>query len=224
MEYTGIIHPQKGGRSNVVYYGNYPLNPSIIRGYKPSLPNAQYCVPPIKQTLPTNPTLRLGYWELLSPALLGSAGALFLSIFADNNDLTERCGETLFKVAIVWYAIGATVAVSFAVADVLSNSKAFNDHLLYPIVVAITSIILFFASVYLLLYRFFPSSFKGDLGDNFWTQFFSFIYLSITTIATADLGDILPTNLTARALIATEIAFNVFTLATGIQILLARSN
>ena len=224
MEYNGIIHPRKGGRSYVVYYGNYPLNPSIIRGYKPSLPNAQYCVPPIKRILPTNPTLTLGYWELLSPALLGTTGALFLSLFSDNDDLTERCGGTLFKLVIVWYSIGATVAVSFAVAEVLSNSKVLHDHLLTPIVGALVSVILFFASVYLLLYRFFPSSFKGDIGDDFWTQFFSFIYLSVTSIATADLGDILPGNVTARALIATEIAFNLFTLATGIQLLLARSN
>jgi hypothetical protein len=224
VEYNSIIYPRKGGRSNVVYYGNYPLNPSPIRGYKPPIPGAQYCVPPNNQRLPSNPTLKLGYWELLAPALFGAGGSIFLSLFSDSNPLTERCGGTLFKLAVVWYAIGATVAVSFAVADVLSNPKAFNDHLLYPIVGALVSIILLFTGEYLLLYRFFPSSFKGDVGDDFWTQLFSFLYLSVTSIATADLGDILPTNVTARALIATEIAFNLFTLATGIQILLARVN
>ena len=223
MEYTGIIHRWKGGRSNMTYYGNYPLNPNLIRANKPSFPNSQYCVPPINQILPTNPTPRLGYWQLLYPALFGTAGALFLGFFTDDN-LTEHCGETLFKAAITWYAIGATVAASFAVAEVLLNSKAYNDHLVSSIVVALIIIILFFASEYLLLYRFFPNSFKGDVGDNFWVQLFSFIYFSITTIATADLGDILPTNLTARVLIATEIAFDVFMLATGIQLLLARSN
>lgn len=203
------------------YNGTYPLNPSIIRGYRPPSLNSQYCTPPSIQTLPANPSLKLGYWELLSPALVGAGGALFLSLFSDCNYLMERCGETLFKLAIVWYGIGATVSVSFAVRDLLTNYKAPNEHLLYPIGGALVSIILLFATEYLLLYRFFPSSFKGDVGDNVWTQFFSFIYLSITTLATADLGDILPANITARALIATEISFNLFTIATAIQILLS---
>jgi len=208
----------------VVYSGNYPLNPSLIRGYKPPFLNTQYCAPPGNQLFPSTPTFKLGYWELLSPALFGAGGSIFLSLFSDSNPLMERCGGTLFKLAIVWYAIGATVAVSFAVADVLANSKALHNHLLYPVVGALISVILLFAGEYLLLYRFFPSSFKGDVGDNFWVQLFSFLYLSITSIATADLGDILPANVTARALIAIEIAFNLFTLATGIQLLLAQEN
>lgn len=203
------------------YYGTYPLNPGIIRGCRPYFPNTQYCMPPSKQILPLSPSLKLGYWELLSPALVGAAGALFLSLFSDIDHLMEHCGGTIFKLAIVGYGIGATVAVSFAVTDLLKNYKAPHEHLLYPIGGALVSIILLFATEYLLLYRFFPSSFKGDVGDDLWTQLFSFIYLSITTLATADLGDILPANITARALIATEISYNLFIIATAIQILLS---
>ncbi|TGE39531.1 hypothetical protein E4K67_00500 [Desulfosporosinus fructosivorans] len=203
------------------YYGTYPLKPSIIRGYKPPFPNSQNCPPPSNQLLPLNPSLKLGYWELLSPALVGAAGALFLSLFSDSGDVTERCEDRLFKLAIVWYGIGATVSVSFAVTNLLANHKAPSEQLLYPIAGALVSIILLFGAEFLLLYRFFPSSFKGDVGDDVWTQFFSFIYLSITTLATADLGDILPANITARALIATEITFNLFIIASAIQILLS---
>ena len=166
----------------------------------------------------------LNYWRLLSPALFGGAGALFLSLFSDNNHLIERFEGTFFKLVLVGYAVGATVAASFAITDVVTNSKPPHDHLVYPIMGALVLIILFFAADYLLLYRFFPASFKGDVGDDFCTQLFSFLYLSITSIATANLGDILPTNVTARALIATEIAFNLFTIATGIQLLLAREH
>lgn len=206
------------------YYRNYPLNPGIIQGHKPPFPNAQYYAPPCNPIPPSYPTFKLGYWELLSPALFGAAGALFLSLFSDCNHLLERSDGTLFKLTIVFYAIGATVAVSFAVTDVLANSKAPHDHLLYPISGALVTIILLFAAEYLLLFRFFPSSFKGDVGEDFVTQFLSFIYLSITSIATGNLGDIMPDNLTARALIATEIAFYLFTMATAIQLLLARTN
>jgi len=208
----------------VDYYGTYPLKPGLIRGYKPSLPNTQYCAPPYPQILPLNPPLKLGYWELLCPALFGAAGALFLSLFSDNDHLLDRCGGTLFKLAIVSYAVGATVSVSFAVTDVLTNSKSPHDHLLYPIQGALVSVILLFAADYLLLYRFFPSSFKGDVGDNFWAQLFSFLYLSVTSIATANLGDIMPDSLTARALILTEIAYNLFTIATAIQLILAQDD
>jgi hypothetical protein len=171
-----------------------------------------------------NKTLKPGYWEFLSPALLGATGALFLSLFSDSEYEMDRFWETLFKLFIVWYAIGASVAASFAVTDVIVHSKAPHDRLLYSIGGALVSVILLFNAEYLLLYRFFPSSFKGDVGDNFWTQLFSFLYLSITSIATGNLGDIMPENLTARALIATEMAFYLFTMATAIQLLLARLN
>jgi hypothetical protein len=208
----------------VGYDGMYPLSPSIILGYRPLFLKAQYCAPPCQQNLPLNPPIKLDYCQLLSPALFGAAGALFLSLFADRNHLTERSGGTLFKLAIVSYAIGASVAAAIGVTDVLENSKAPHDHLLYPIGGAIVSIILLFAAEYLLLYRFFSSSFKGDVGDNFWTRFLSFLYYSVTVLPGTPGGDIMPENFTARALIATEIAFYLFTIATAIQLLLAQAN
>ena len=205
------------------YYGAYPLNSNIIQGYRPLFSKAQYLVPPCQQILPLGPPLKLDYWQLLSPALIGTAGALFLSLFSDCNHFVERCGESIFKLALVAYALGATVAASFAIADVLKNSKDPQARLLYPIEGALVAVILLFAAEFLLLYRFSPDSFTGEIGDDFWTQLFSFLYLSVTSIATADLGDILPANVTARALIGIEIAFNLFTLATGIQLLLAQN-
>lgn len=204
------------------YYGVPPLNPSIIRGYKPSLPNAPNCVPPAKQNVPLNTTIDLDYWRSLSPALIGAGGAIFLSLFSENDRLIKRFEGPLFKLTIVGYSIFATIAISSCISDIVTDSKTPHDHLVYPIGGALVSIILLFAADYLLLYRFFPESFKGDVGDDFWTQLFSFIYLSITSIATGNLGDIMPANLTARALIATEIAFYLFTMATGIQLLLAQ--
>lgn len=206
------------------YYGAYPLNSNLIQGYRPLFSKTKYLPPPCQPLLPLTPPLKLDYWQLLSPALFGAAAALLLSVFSDSNDVKERCDGTVFKLAIVFYAIGATVSVSFAVSHVLSKSVRPHDHLLNPIGGAIVTIILFFGSIYLLLYSFFPDSFKGEVGDNLGAQLFSFIYLSITSLATANLGDIMPDSMTARALIATEIAFNLFTLATAIQLLLAKDS
>ena len=197
------------------YPRTYPINPNLIQGYQAPFPIAQNCTP-----LGSYP--KLGYWELLAPALFGVAGALLLSLLPEKSHLIDRYGGTFFKLAIVGYSIGATLAVSFAITDVLKESKAPHDSLLLPIFGALVTIILLFAADYLLLYRFFPSSFEGNnVGDDVWTQAFSFLYLSVTTIPGASLGDILPNNVTARALIATEIAFYLFTMATAIQLLLA---
>ncbi|MCO1603234.1 hypothetical protein [Desulfosporosinus nitroreducens] len=206
------------------YFSPYPLAPNNLRGYKPSLPNKHSCSTACLPLLPSKPKFSLGYWELLSPALFGTAGALFLSLFSSEDNLVKQFGVALFKFSIVGYAIGATVAVSLAISKVIKESKAPYNHLLCPIGGGILAIIFLFAAEYLLLYRFFPSSFTGNVGDNLGIQFLSFLYLSITTIATADLGDILPTDITPRLLIATEIAFNLFTLATGIQLLLAQNS
>jgi len=234
VEYTGINHPRKGGRCDVEqsknqvplypsHYGPYPINPNLIRRSQPQIPKARHGVSPCVPILPLSQTLEFGYWKLLSPALFGTAGALFLSLFSDEkNDLIEGFGGTLFKFAIVGYSIGATVAASFAITNVLKNSRPPYDHLFLPIGGALVSTILFFAADYFLLYRFFPSSFKGDVGDDFLTQLFSFCYFSITTMATGDLGDILPANVTARALISIEIGFYLFTMATAIQLLLVQ--
>ena len=207
------------------YYGPYPQSPNSFRGYKPSFPNTHSYPPPCVLNLPSKQEFKLGFWELLSPALFGAAGALFLSLFSsEKNKLIKRFGGTLFKLAIVGYSIGTSVAVSIAISKTLIDSRPPYDHLILPIWEALVSIILFFGSVYLLLYRFFPSSFKGDVGDNFFTQLFSFLYLSTTTIATAGLGDIMPDGVTARALIAIEISFYLFTMATAVQLLLVQKN
>lgn len=204
------------------YFSPYPFNSNQIPGFKPSFPKA-HCSPNYQPILNLNPCLKLGYWELLSPALFGTAGALFLSLFSNSKDQkNEPFAGTFFKLALIGYGLGATASVSFAVYYVIIISETSLNNLIFSIAGAISSIILLFASEYLLLYRFFPSSFKGYVGDDFCTQFLSFLYFSVTTIATANLGDILPTNTTPRLLIATEIAFGLYVLASGIQLCLGQ--
>lgn len=202
-------------------YGSYPLKPSFMHGQKSPSTNP-YCHPPCKHSQLLIQTRKLGYRELLSPLLFGTAGALFLSIFSSRKHSPPRRAGDFFKLALVLYAVGATIAASYAVTEVLTNSEPPHDKMLHPIAGALASIILFFGAEYLLLYRIFPDSFKGDVGDNLGLQFLSFLYFSITSIATGNLGDIMPNNLTARALISTEMIFYFYTMATALQIILAR--
>lgn len=206
------------------YFGSYPPSQNSVRGYRPSFSNPHSCSPTGIPILPSKRDFKLGYWELLSPALFGTVGALFLSLFSrdKNDELNDQFGGCLFKIVIVGYSIGALVAVYLAIKKVVLDSRPPFDNLLQPIGGALISVILLFSAEFLLLYRFIPSSFEGEVGDNLWTQIFSFLYLSSTTIATAGLGDIQPANVTARALIALEISFYLFALATAVPLLLVQ--
>ncbi len=204
------------------YFGPYSISPNRFRGYKPSYPNTHSnspsCIPP----RPAKQPLELSYWELISPALFGTGAALFLSLFSSkkNSEPIEPFGGALFKFALVGYSFGALVSVYFAIKKAVLDSLPSYQNLFRPVAGALISVILLFSSEYLLLYKFFPSSFEGDVGDDFCTQLFSFVYLSSTTIATAGLGDIKPVDVTARALIALEITFYLFALATALPLLL----
>lgn len=175
--------------------------------------------------LSSKPIPNLGYWELLSPALFGAVSALVLSLFSErkSEDYIERSEGNLFKFVLVGYSTGALVSTYYAVKKVIDESRPTYNNLFPPLAGVLVTVILLFGSVDLLLYRFFPSSWEGDVGDNFCTQTFSFLYLSSTTIATAGLGDIKPTNVTARALIALEITFYLFTMATAIPLFLVQA-
>lgn len=206
------------------YVGHYPLNPNILRSNVAPQSNSYNPSPLRASTLSFNPSLCFNKWGFLSPALLGASAAFLLSLFADNQELGECSNGTFFKLLILGYSIGATVTTSYYVYKVLTSSLDCSNHYLHAVGGALISIILLFAANYLLLFRLFPSSFKGEIGDDFCTQFLSFLYLSITSIATADLGDILPANTTTRLLIATEIAYNLFTLVVGVPLLISQKS
>ena len=158
----------------------------------------------------------------LFPILVGTVGALSLSLLSPVSFSNRHLSGTLFKLTLIAYSFAGTVTTVIYVYKVVKTSQPGFKTLSLPVAGALALLILYYATAYLLLYRFFPASFRVEnIGKHFSSQFFTFLYFSVTTLATADLGDILPRNLTARALITTEIAFNLFVLATGIQLFLA---
>lgn len=206
---------------NPPYFGPYPLKPNNLRGYNPS--NTYKCSVPSPILPPgTGTEFSLGYWELVSPALFGTAGAFLFSIFtvAKKDNPNNPFDGIVLKIGLVSYSIFALAGVYEAIKKVVKESRPSYNDLFAPIAAALVTVILLLSTEYLLLYRYLPSSFKGDIGENVFTQFLSFLYLSSTTIATAGLGDIQPANFTARALITIEIMFYVFVLATALPLLL----
>lgn len=208
------------------YVGPYPLNPNLIRGGKPLLNNGlQYHIRNGAQkpvSIPSYPPSSVSSnSSLLMPALLGSAGALLLGLFPDVKCIAERLGGSgVFQLAIVGYAAGATFAISLYLYETLDKADDTNvhvHHIAYPFGLAVFTAILLFSADFFFLYRLCPSSFQGYVGDNLFTQIFSFIYLSITTITTAG-SDIAPISLSARALASMEMLFFLFILTLGLQL------
>lgn len=208
-------------------YMTYPMNSGNLRGFKSTFSKgssfSSSCTSsPSSFQMPYKPC----YWELLSPAIFGAVGALILSILTEDTDgyRLQSEGNYIFQLALIGYGLGATAAAVLAIVDSITNFKPSFHNLVFPIVGVIVSVLLLFASEYLLLYRVIPGSFKGYVGDNLLIQYLSFLYFSTTTIATGNLGDILPTSTTPRLLISTEIGFTFFVIGVGIQLLLAEKN
>lgn len=208
------------------YFGPRLPNKPGSPGYKPLSSSTYNFSAPCGPIPSLRIAYKLGYWELLSPAIFGTGIAYFLSLFSgeEKKDKLPQATGKLFKFALIVYTIGAMFGVYYAIVKVVNDSRPPYNNLFRPIAGALVITIVYFSAQYLLLYRYFPSSFNGEVGDDFCTQLFSFAYLSATTIATADLGDITPANVTSRALIALEIVFYLFTLATAVPLLLAQKD
>ncbi|KGK85030.1 hypothetical protein DP73_18590 [Desulfosporosinus sp. HMP52] len=204
---------------NPPYFMPYPLN-SNSRTYKPlSTHSSPTVCAPLRRPIPA---FAPGYWELLTPAFGGAAVAFFLSLFTEGKKENHHnpYEGTLLKISLIGYSIFALAAAYYAITKVVKESRPSYNHLFTPIAIVLVGVILLFTSEYLLLYRYLPSSFEGEVGDDLCFQYLSFLYFSSTTIATAGLGDIQPRNLTARALIGIEIMFYLFVMATALPLLL----
>lgn len=168
-------------------------------------------------------------WPLM-PAAVG-AGASFLLLLMANHkkwgseeDETKRpesCPETrgtpVGSAVVVIYSLLATAGVSYYVFSVLTATDGHIITAFIPVVSAITLLILYFAAAYDLEYNLVPGSFTGDhIGDDIVTELFTFVYFSITTFATASMGDFSPVSNTSRILVSLEVLFFIFIFTMGI--------
>ena len=154
---------------------------------------------------------------LLAPALVGT-GAYFFFTFMSGDGAV--CGEKEKSIqgmigSIVYTCI-ATAGISFYVYNVLiaTNGHPLNGFL--PVSGAIATLILYYAAVYNWVYRMNPKSFTGDIDGNPLNEIVTFIYFSITTFATAGMGDMAPITKTAKILVSLQVLFFVFIFTMGI--------
>ncbi|HVJ49893.1 ion channel [Desulfitobacterium sp.] len=168
-------------------------------------------------------------WPLV-PAIVG-AGASFLLLLMANHKKwrseeaetrsSESCPETrnppVGSAVVVIYSLLATAGVSFYVFSVLTATDGHIITAFVPVVSAITILLLYFAAAYDLEYHLVPGSFTGDhIGDDIVTELFTFVYFSITTFATASMGDFSPVSNASRMLVSLEVLFFIYIFTMGI--------
>ncbi|KLU66038.1 hypothetical protein DEAC_c20770 [Desulfosporosinus acididurans] len=167
-------------------------------------------------------------WPLL-PAAVGAGAAILLLLMAnhkqwnDENDnegfegYPEPQNTPVGSAVVVIYSIVATAGVSYYVFKVLTST---NGHLLsgfIPTVSAITLLLIYFAVAYDLEYHMVPGSFKGsNFGNDIVSELFTFTYFSITTFATASMGDFSPISNASRILVTLEVLFFIYIFTMGI--------
>lgn len=88
---------------------------------------------------------------------------------------------------------------------------------LFLIGLAAISGVTLFSVIYLSLYRIFPTCFNGKIGEQWLTQFISFMYFSVISFTTVGFGDIYPNSNLLRILVSLEAIWGFATVVYGIS-------
>lgn len=192
--------------------GRYPLNSNYPNGL--SIPvKFSKASPCLKETMVTSKL-----W-LMAPAVFGTGVALSLSRQPDQSLFEHPESAKALLLVVDVFTTGATLGIVLYIFTVFQDLKKDPIVGLFLICLALFTTIWLYAGVYLYIYRLFPKSFKGeDIGDEWVTQFFSFLYLSVTSFSSSNSGDIVPTTISTRMLISIETLFFLFTVVLSISL------
>lgn len=203
---------------------NNPLSPSEYSGYGVS----------------ERQIVAADIWPLL-PAIVGTGASFLLLLMfnhkswkSDNDEtqnidmlspdetsysesVVETRNPRLGSAVVVIYSIITTAGVSYYVFRVLTAANGHIISAFIPVSSAISVLILYFAAAYILEYHLVPESFTGDhIGNDIVTELTTFVYFSITTFATASMGDFAPVSNASRILVSLEVIFFIFIFTMGI--------
>ncbi len=154
---------------------------------------------------------------LLAPAIVGTGAYFFFTFVATD---TDECGKKVESIqgllgSIVYTCI-ATAGISLYIYNLLVASNGHPLNAFLPVASAIGLLILYYAAVYNWVYRKNPKSFTGDIDGNPLNEIVTFIYFSITTFATAGMGDMAPITKTAKILVSLQVLFFIYIFTMGI--------
>lgn len=208
----------------------YPINSPFVEKGNGSINSSKPFLKPEHES--AGPTERdivaADIWPLL-PAAVGAGAAILLLLMTNHEQWNDGNDKGSFKgypepqdtpvgsAVVVIYSIIATAGASYYVFRVLT---AFDGHLItafIPVVSAITLLMIYFAVAYDLEFHMVPGSFTGDhFGNDIVTELFTFVYFSVTTFATASMGDFSPISNASRILVTLEVLFFIYIFTMGI--------
>lgn len=167
-------------------------------------------------------------WPLL-PAAVGAGAAILLLLIANHKQWKDDSDNGSFEgypdpqdtpvgsAVVVIYSIIATAGVSYYIYKVLTATDGHILTAFIPVVSAIALLLIYFAAAYDLEYHLVPGSFTGsNFGNDIVTELFTFIYFSVTTFATASMGDFSPISNSSRILVTLEVLFFIYIFTMGI--------
>lgn len=150
----------------------------------------------------------------LFPSVVGSGIAYLVSLQSILTDESEqgisendsnkypKNGISILTLSYVSVSIsGIAIFIYRSIRGYQTKEPLFN---LLPVGIGLVSAIFLFASVNLAIFTLFPKSFSGQTGKNFSEKVVAFLYYSILSISVGPAGDILPTEITTRLLLAMQ--------------------
>lgn len=208
----------------------YPINSPFIEEGKGAINSSKlFLKPELQSTAPTERDIvAADIWPLL-PAAIGAGAAILLLLVVNHKQWKDEsdkgCSEgysepqitPVGSAVVVLYSIIATAGISYYVFRVLTATDGHILTAFIPAGSAITILIIYFAVAYDLEYHLVPGSFKGErFGNDIVTELFTFFYFSVTTFATASMGDFAPISNASRILVTLEVLFFIFIFTMGI--------
>lgn len=207
----------------------YPINSPFVGERKGSSNSSKpFLKPEYESAGPTERDIvSADIWPLL-PAAVGAGAAILLLLMANHKQWKDESEQKskgspepqdtpVGSAVVVIYSIMATAGVSYYVYRVLTVADGHMITAFIPVVTAITLLMIYFAVAYDLEYNMVPGSFTGEhIGNDIVTELFTFVYFSVTTFATASMGDFSPISNASRMLVTLEVLFFVYIFTMGI--------
>lgn len=131
-----------------------------------------------------------------------------------SNTMVEIFGEGI-EFVIFLYSFIVFIFYILFLFEKLAQSPENNDttSVVLRIGTMILSCCIYFALIYLMLYRLSGQhSFSGGIGEDFISQFISFIYFSIVTFMTVGFGDISPVTSITKLIVIFQIIMGYITM------------
>ncbi|TGE30953.1 two pore domain potassium channel family protein [Desulfosporosinus sp. Sb-LF] len=207
-----------------------PINSPIVEKEKETIDSSKpFLKPEYKSAGPTERDIvAADIWPLL-PAAVGAGAEILLLLMTnhkqwqDENDKESVEGypkpqdTPVGSAIVVIYSIIVTAGVSYYVFRVMTATDGHLITAFIPVVLAIALLLIYFAVAYELEYRMVPGSFTGShFGNDIVTELFTFFYFSVTTFATASMGDFSPVSNASRFLVTLEVLFFIYIFTMGI--------